>query len=317
VKLLTLILILLAALIPILLPNQPYVINTLTLTLCAMIPAIGLDLLFGHVGLLSLGQMGFAGVGGYTAALLLKQAGWNLAEAIAAATILAGIVGTLVGLPCLRLRSHYFVIVTLAVGIILFSLFNNLDWLTGGAQGLAGIPRPHPIGWDGWVIDGRRPTGFYWLTLATFLLVFLVQYLITRSPFGRSLAAIRQDETMAAARGVNVFAHKLVAFSLSAGMAGSGGALSISFLRVASPGMFDLAGSLNLVAIVVLGGPGFLAGPVVGALIFTAMPEMLRAAAEWRLVVFGTLLILIALFAPQGLLGTIFGMKRQGDAAHP
>lgn len=308
-----------AALIPVLLPDQPYVVNTLTLTLCAVIPAIGLNLLFGQAGLLSLGHMAFTGIGGYTAALLLKNAGWALPEAMLAAAIVAGFAGLLVGIPCLRLRSHFFVIVTLGVGMIVYTFFNNLDTITGGAQGLPGIPRPRPFTVGGVTFEFRTPRGFYWLALLTMLGTLAVQWLIVRSPFGFSLAAIRQDETMAASRGVDVFAHKLAAFVISAAIAGVGGALSVVFLRVAAPTMFDLHASMNVVAIVLVGGPGYLAGPILGAFIFIALPEFLRVAAEFRLIVFGIVLVFIALFANRGLIGlgeTLFARMRRNSGGN-
>lgn len=306
----------LAAAAPVLFPGQPYLLQLATLTMCSIVPAIGLNLLFGYAGLVSLGHMGFAGVGGYAAALLMKQAGWAFLPSMLAGAGLAGGVGLLVGLPCLRLRSHFFIIVTLAVGLILSTLFNNLDWLTGGAEGLPGIPRPRPLVMFGGRIVLATPLGFYWLALAVTAAVFLLQWAVVRSPFGRSLAAIRQDEALAAARGVDVFAHKLAVFALSAAIAGVGGALQVSFLRVAAPPSFDLAASINLVAVVILGGPGYLAGPVVGAIVFVALPEALRVAPQARMFLFGAVLVLLALFAPKGLLGLVgrvFG-RRHGAA---
>lgn len=300
--------------LPLLLPGHTYALQVLTLTMCSVVPAIGLNLVFGYTGLVSLGHMGFAGVGGYTAGLLLKSAGWGFLPALGAGAGLAGLSGLLVGLPCLRLRSHFFIIVTLAVGLILSTLFNSLDWLTGGAEGLPGIPRPRPITVAGVRLALATPTGFYWVALAVTAGAFVLQWAIVRSPFGRSLAAIRQDETMAASRGVNVFAHKLAIFALSAAIAGAGGVLRVSFLRVAAPSSFDLAESLNLVAVVILGGQGYLAGPVMGALLFVALPELLRVAAQARLLLFGALLVLFALFAPRGVLG-LLDRRRNAAAA--
>src|SRR5262249_45200496 len=155
-------------LLPVIAPGELYALHILTLALCYAVPAIGLNLLFGYTGLVSLGHMGFAGVGAYTAALLMKHGIAGFVPALAAGAIMAGAVGLLVGLPCLRLRSHFFIVVTLAVGVILYTLFNNLDWLTGGAEGLPGIPRPQPLDLGLMVIDFRRPQGFYWLALTVF-----------------------------------------------------------------------------------------------------------------------------------------------------
>jgi branched-chain amino acid transport system permease protein len=309
-------------LVPVAMLTGPYALQILTLALCYAVPAIGLNLLFGYTGLISLGHMGFAGVGAYATALLMKNAGFGFVPALAAGAIAAGSVGVVVGMPCLRLRSHFFIIVTLAVGVILYTLFNNLDTVTGGAEGLPGIPRPPPLDLGVLVADFRRPQGFYWLALTVFAEAFLLQYLIVRSDFGRALAAIRQDEIAAAARGVNVFAHKLAIFAISAAISGVGGGLIISFLRAVAPSSFDLMESINLVMIVILGGAGFLLGPLLGAILFIALPEVLRMADELRLVIFGVVLVLLALYAPRGLCGLItalarrFGIKGHAHAAH-
>jgi branched-chain amino acid transport system permease protein len=283
--------------------GSPYVLFALTLTLCYAIPAMGLNLLLGYTGLVSLGHMGFAGVGAYVTALLMKNGIASFAPSIAAGTLAAGLVGALVGIPCLRLRSHFFIIVTLAVGIMLFLLFNNLDWLTGGAAGLPGVPRPGTLNFGFAVLDPRRPVGFYILAASIFLVVFIIQYAIVHSDFGRSLAAIRQDEALAASRGVDVFAHKLTIFALSAAIAGLGGGLQVEFLRAAAPQSFGFLEDINLVLIVIVGGAGSLFGPSLGALLFIALPEALRVADEFRMVLFGAALLALALFAPRGLWG--------------
>lgn len=290
---------------PFLLADQPYFLHVLILTMTFAIPAIGLNLLLGYTGLVSLGHMGFAGVGAYTTALLMMDHGWSAVPAMAAGAAAAGALGVLIGIPCLRLRSHFFIIVTLAVGMILFALFNNLDGITGGAEGLPGVPRPGPLDLGFMVIDFRRLGGFYWFALVVTLFALLVQYLIVRSDFGRSLAAIRQDEILAAARGVNVFAHKLAIFGISTALAGLGGALKVMFLRVAAPLSFELLESINLVLLTIVGGAGYLAGPIIGALVYVAIPEILRFADAWRLVLFGVILVAMTLFAPRGLSGMI------------
>jgi branched-chain amino acid transport system permease protein len=310
-------------LIPVLFPAELYALHILTLALCYAVPAIGLNLLFGYTGLVSLGHMGFAGVGAYTTALLMKNGIAGFVPALAAGAVVAGAVGLLVGLPCLRLRSHFFIVVTLAVGVILYTLFNNLDALTGGAEGLPGIPRPQPLDLGFVVIDFRRLQGFYWLALTVFVVMFVVQWMIVRSDFGRSLAAIRQDETVAAARGVDVFAHKLAIFAISAAIAGVGGGLKVMFLRAAAPLSFELLESINLVMIVILGGAGYLLGPLIGAVLFIAIPEVLRIGNDLRLVIFGVILVLLALYAPRGVCGLMSAMRRRfgsqglAHAGHP
>lgn len=283
--------------------HSPYVLFALTLTLCYAIPAMALNLLLGYTGLVSLGHMGFAGVGAYVTALLMKKSGVPFPLSLLAGTLAAGLAGILAGVPCLRLRSHFFIIVTLAVGIVLFLLLNNLDWLTGGAAGLPGIQRPHPIDLGVAVLDPRRPIGFYLVAATIFLVVFALQYGLVHSDFGRSLAAIRQDETLAASRGVDVFAHKLAIFALSAAIAGLGGGLLVTFLRAATPQSFGFLEDINLVLIVIVGGAGSLFGPTLGALLFIALPEALRVADSVRMLLFGAALLALALLAPRGLWG--------------
>jgi len=291
--------------------GSPYILFALTATLCIAIPAMALNLLLGYTGLVSLGHMGFAGVGAYVTALLMKSALLPFAPALAAGTLAAGLIGALVGVPCLRLRSHFFIIVTLAVGLMLYLLFNNLDWLTGGAAGLPGVPRPGPINLGIAVVDPRRPLGFYLLAVTVFVLVFAIQYAVVHSDFGRSLAAIRQDETLAASRGVDVFAHKLAVFALSAAIAGLGGGMQVMFLRAAAPQSFGFLEDVNLVLIVIVGGAGSLFGPTLGALLFIALPEVLRIADAFRMVLFGLALLVLALFAPRGLWGLASAAMRR------
>jgi branched-chain amino acid transport system permease protein len=312
-------------LLPLVLAGSPYMLFALTLTLCYAIPAVALNLLLGYTGLVSLGHMGFAGIGAYVTAVLMKDGIVPFAPAIAAGTIAAGIAGAMVGVPCLRLRSHFFIIVTLAVGLMLYLLFNNLDWLTGGAAGLPGVPRPGPINLGFAIVDPRRPVGFYFLAVTIFLLVFMIQYALVYSDFGRSLAAIRQDETLAASRGVDVFAHKLTIFALSAAIAGLGGGLQVEFLRAAAPQSYGFLENVNLVLIVIVGGAGSLFGPTLGALLFIALPEVLRIADTFRMIIFGAALLALALFAPRGLWGlavSAFRKLRRRDpalshASHP
>jgi branched-chain amino acid transport system permease protein len=285
--------------------GHPYVLHMLVLMCIYAIPAVGLNLMLGYSGLVSLGHMGFAGLGAYTAAVLMVDARWSFWSALGAATLAGALAGVLIGLICFRFRGHFFMIVTLAFGLLLHAVMNNWDEVTRGAAGFAGIPRPRPIAWgEGMISFGQLPN-FYYLALALALLVFAVQYLVVRSNLGRILAAIRQDERLARSRGVNVLMYKTVVFALGTAMAGVGGVLQVSFLRVAAPASFNMLESINTVLIVIIGGAGSLLGPALGALLFVGLPEWLRLANEWRLVIFGGLLVLITLFAPTGLAGLL------------
>ena len=275
---------------------SPYLLHVLVLSCLYAIPAVGLNLMLGYTGLVSLGHIAFAGIGAYTAAWLMVDAKLGYWSALAIAVAASGIAGAAIGAVCLRFRSHFFMIVTLAFGLMLYSVMNNWDDVTRGAQGFPGIPRAPGF---------TTLENFYRLALTGALLAFAVQWRVVRSRFGRILAAIRQDERLAQAKGVNAALYKTVVFALGSAIAGLGGVLLVSFLRVAAPASFTLAESINAVLIVIVGGAGSLAGPALGALLFVALPEYLRVAAEWRLVVFGVLLVLIMLFAPRGMTGLL------------
>ena len=283
--------------------EYPYLIHVVVLSCLYAIPAVGLNLMLGYTGLVSLGHMAFAGIGAYTAAALMVDARLGFWSALALGTLAAAASGAAIGAICLRFRSHYFMIVTLAFGLVLNSVMNNWDAVTRGAAGFPGIPRPRPISLGELTLAFGRLTEFYGLALSAALAAILVQWLIVRSDFGRVLVAIRQDERLAAAKGVNVMLYKTAIFAIGSGLAGFGGVFYVSFLRVASPNAFNLNESINAVLVVIIGGAGSFAGPVIGALVFVGVPEALRVASEWRLALFGTLLVLITLFAPRGLAG--------------
>lgn len=291
----------LALAVPRLASEQPYVLHVLVLSCLVAIPAVGLNLMLGYTGLVSLGHMAFAGVGAYTAAVLMVDARLGFWAALLAGVAAAGAAGAAIGAVCLRFRSHFFMIVTLAFGLMLYSVMNNWDDVTRGAAGFPGIPRPPPLAGASF----GRLENFYYLALAGAAAAFLVQWLVVRSDFGRTLVAIRQDERLAQARGVNALLYKTAVFALGSALAGLGGVLQVSFLRVAAPATFTLAESINSVLVVIVGGAGSLAGPALGALVFVGLPEYLRVASEWRLVIFGTLLVLIMLFFPRGLAGLL------------
>jgi branched-chain amino acid transport system permease protein len=284
---------------------HPYVLHVLVLSCLYAIPAIGLNLMLGYTGLVSLGHMAFAGIGAYTAAVLMVDAKLGFWSALPLATLTAGAAGFAVGTICLRFRTHYFMIVTLAFGLLLHQVMNNWDEVTRGAAGFPGIPRPAPLALGEW----RHPFGplpaYYRLALTALLVAFAAQWIVVRSEFGKVLAAIRQDERLAAFKGANTMLYKTAAFAIGSAIAGFGGVFFVSFLRVAAPDSFTLAESINMVLIVIIGGAGYLAGPILGALVYISLPEYLRAANELRLVLFGIALVVITLFAPQGLAGLL------------
>ncbi len=307
-------------LIPTVFSDEPYLLHISILICIYAIPAVGLNLMLGYTGLVSLGHMAFAGIGAYVAAVLMVDAEWSFWLATPVAVATAGVMGALIGIPALRLRTHYFIIVTLAFGMILFLVMNNWEDVTRGAEGFPGIPRPEPLpfgGPEGFTFFGLDH--FFYLVLGFTLLVFVIQWALVRSDFGRTLEAINQDETLTAFKGVNTMAYKVAVFAIGSSIAGLGGVLKVSFLRVAAPLSFELLESINIVLIVVVGGAGFLIGPLLGSILFVGLPEYLRIAKELRLVIFGAILLIITLFAPKGLAGlpglVRAAFKRRRDAA--
>ena len=287
--------------VPTLAAEEPYLIHVLVLCCLYAIPAVGLNLMLGYTGLVSLGHMGFAGIGAYTAAVLMVDAGLGFWGALAAGLFAAAAAGAAIGAVCLRFRSHFFMIVTLAFGLMLYAVMNNWDDVTRGAAGFPGIPRPGLLG----PLSFASLQNFYYLALSAALVAFVVQWRVVRSDFGRILMALRQDERLSQSRGVNAMFYKTAVFALGSALAGLGGVLHVSFLRVAAPPTFSFAESINIVLVVIVGGAGALAGPALGAAVYVGLPEYLRVAAEWRLVLFGVLLVLLMRFAPRGIAGLV------------
>ncbi|MCX7624403.1 MAG: leucine/isoleucine/valine transporter permease subunit [Thermomicrobium sp.] len=265
---------------------------------------LGLNLVLGFAGLLDLGYVAFFAVGAYTMAVLTSpEIGqrftldfWVALPIAVALTVLAGL---LVGLPVLRMRGDYLAIATLGFGEIVRLLVLS-DWLKpylGGAQGVTRIGRPH-IG--GFRIDS--PQEFYFLVLLSCLLAWFLSVRLRDSRLGRAWFAIREDEHVAQAMGINRVTAKLSAFAIGASFGGLSGALFASLVGSVVPASFSLLVSINVVALLVLGGMGSLPGVVVGALALVGIPELLREFQEYRLLVYGIVLIAMMLFRPAGLL---------------
>jgi branched-chain amino acid transport system permease protein len=287
----------------------PYALHIIALACTYAIPAIGLNIMLGYAGLVCLGHAAFVGLGAYTLGILAVDHGFGFWTALPLAALVAGGAGALLGALTLRLRTHFFMIATLAFGLVLHAVLNNWEGLTRGPVGLPGIPRPEAIALFGYDIAFRRLPDFAAFAVGATAVAFALSALLIRSDFGRMLIALRQDETLAAAKGVNVTAGKILAFAIGAAIAGAGGAIKVSFLRVAAPASFEYLEGINLVLIVIIGGAGRLSGPLLGALLFVALPEYLRVAAEWRLVFFGVALVLLMRFAPEGLAGLLARLR--------
>ena len=281
--------------------------------------AVSLNLVVGFTGLLSVGHIGFFGIGAYATAILTSNAsyelsrtdaiptyGWPFFAALPVSVAITGLVAIVVGVAFNRFRDDIFVLVSFGFAIIAFNTFLNLRGLTRGAFGIHQIERP-AIG--GWVIDGELE--FLLFSLAVLAFVVLISWLVVTSSFGRVLTAIREDEEAIAVFGYRVTHYKLAVWVISAMMAGLAGSLFASWTSFIDPNSFILLESMLLVAIVILGGLATIWGSLLGAMTFVLMEEGMRflpfIPAEYvgqaRQIVLGVLLVLLMLFRPQGLVG--------------
>jgi branched-chain amino acid transport system permease protein len=274
-----------------------------------IIVALSLNLITGFTGQLALGQAGFMSIGAYTAAILVMRLSVPLLVAILCGGLVAALFGFLIGFPTLRLRGDYLAITTLGFGEIIRVILINLEGLTGGASGLQGIPSFSDTG--NYVLDAVIK--FSWIFLFFVVTVATISNLIRSSP-GRVIVSVREDEIASTSMGNDVARYKMISFMISALFAGIGGGLYSALFGYLIPTNFGFLYSVNFVVIAVLGGLGSITGTVVGGLLFTFVQEWLRVLGDFRLVVFGLLLILLMLFWQKGILGnrelSITGMLR-------
>lgn len=280
---------------------DPYHLDVLNLTLIYIIAAMGLNLMLGYTGYLSLAPAAFFGIGAYASVLMALKMGapfWiGMLAAIAASSFFA----LLVGFPCLRLKGHYFVLVTVAFAEVIKIVARNWVELTGGAGGIYGIPRPVLI------IPNVIDVKFFELEFSIMLVVLVsISYLICQkivnSRLGRALTAIREGEDLAEAIGVNTFKFKMTSFILHGTFSGLAGCVYAHYITaIDPPSAMGFHITANALAIVAIGGAGTLLGPIIGSLIFIPLPELLRASAIYRLVTLGIVLMVVVLFKPRGL----------------
>jgi len=273
-----------------------YVLHVGALCFIYLLPALGLNLVYGYAGLLSLATGAFFGIGAYTSALVALRLAWPFWLALPAAGLVCALLAVPMAVPALRLRSYSFVMVTLGFLVISESVAKNWIGLTRGDMGLIDIPRPRLAG-----VTLASVTQLYYLTLAVAGLATLAFRAIVRSAAGRALIALRDDETLAAAYGLDTWRFKLAAFVLGALLAGLGGSLYAHYTTVLDPLVFDVFHTLTLLTIVFGGGAGTLGGVLLGTVVFLFVPEALRVAPQWRMVIYGVLLVVFVFRLPGGL----------------
>lgn len=275
--------------------------------LLGIMMGLGLNIVVGFAGMLDLGYVGFFALGAYTIGMLTSPEGiqrlgyapFDFWVALPIAVLVSVIAGVILGVPVLKMRGDYLAIVTLGFGEIIRLLFlsNALKPLVNGAQGLTRIP---PIHIGSWTF--QDPEVLYFLILAAVGITWFVSTRLRDSRLGRAWMAIREDEDVAEAMGIDLVATKLLAFGTGAAMAGFGGAIFAAKLQSIVPQTFDLLISVNALAVIIIGGLGSIPGVFVGALLLIGVPELLREFAEYRLWAYGVLLVLMMLFRPAGFI---------------
>ncbi|HYZ92593.1 MAG TPA: branched-chain amino acid ABC transporter permease [Actinomycetota bacterium] len=284
---------------------NPYQEDVLTQAASYALFAVGLNVVVGLAGLLDLGYVAFWAIGAYVMAIFSGAGPLQFAHLSPWAILPLGIVfamlaGVVLGIPVLRLRGDYLAIVTLGFGEIIRITASNLDEITRGAKGIAGIPHPELAGYE----FGTSPLPYFYLTLALLLVAVFVINNLNRSRIGRAWVAIREDEIAAEAMGVNTFRMKLWAFAFGASTAGIAGVINASRTNFVSPNSFQIIVSILVLCMVVLGGMGSMIGPIVGAAAIVIIPEALRdiVPAGVRFMTFGAILVVMMIFRPGGLI---------------
>jgi branched-chain amino acid transport system permease protein len=286
-----------------------YTLHVAVLSLVYLLPALGLNLVYGYAGLLSLAEGSFFGMGAYASALLALRLGWPFWLALPAAGLACALLAVPIAVPALRLRSYSFVMVTLGVLVISESVAKNWIGLTRGDMGLIDIPRPRLAG-----MPLSSVAAFYYLALAIAGVAALAFRALVGSAGGRALIAIRDDETLAQSYGLDTWRFKLVAFVVAAAFGGLGGSLYAHYTSVLDPSIFDVFHTLTLMTIVFGGGAGTFGGVLLGTGVFLFVPEALRVAPQWRMVVYGLLLVLFVFRLPGGLGPALARLGRRGSA---
>lgn len=288
-----------AILFPLVFQGNPYLVSVAVTVYVTAIAVYGLDVLLGYTGQLSLAHAGFFAIGGYTTALLTRDLEVSFWLALPAAIVLTSALGYLIGLAALRTREDYFAIFTLAVGVMITIAIDRWESLTGGTDGLIGIPSPSPLG----PITFESQTAQYYLILAFLLATIYAVWSLVNSLVGRTFIAVRNSEELARAMGIDAGKTHQLAFVLSVALAALGGSLYAVFQGYIGPDMGGTLMTFMMLTYLMVGGVASLAGPLLGTLLVTALMQGLQAFEAYQMMVLGPILTLVIIFFPHGLAG--------------
>lgn len=284
--------------------SDRYFLTLLNLVLINGVLALGFYIIFGLTGIFSVAQAAFWGIGAYTAAIVTVDYGLPVWTAFLLAPAVAAVFGVLLGLPTLRLKTHYLTMATIGFAEVVRQVLINWERVTKGPTGISGIPSPQ-VGT--FVIN--TPFRFYYFALIITVLVVVLILRLRSSRLGRGMESIRDDDLAAEAMGVNVTGLKILAFVLSAACAGLAGAMYAHFVRYISPDVFHLEVAVQVLAMVLIGGRIYVVGAVVGAIVVTLLPEVLRSIQDWWAIVYALAILGFLAFLPQGLTGFALQMR--------
>ena len=273
-----------------------------------VIANMGLNLTVGYAGQKSLGHAAFFGIGAYTVAILMK-AGISFWIGLPLAMAGCFVIGLALGFPALRVQTIYLAFATLGFNTAVWLVMRNEEGLTGGTYGISGIGRPELFGLS---LEGSL--AFYYLILAATILMGALMWALLRSPWGKAFTALRDNPIRAESLGINVQAYTLLAFAIGATYAGVAGALFASLVDFIEPAPFAIGTSFMMYLMLVVGGPGYFLGPLLGSAVGVLLPEWLRFAQAWYLFIFGVAVVLLMLWLPDGLLSLPDRLKARRQA---
>ncbi len=286
--------------------GNSYYLNVLVFVGIYSLITIGLSLLMGYTGQISLGHAAFFGLGAYTSGVLSTKFGVSPWLALLAAIFVTGGIAFLIAAPALKLKGHYLAMATLAFGYIVFIVFNQASSLTGGPSGFGQIPR---FRLGNFLL--RSDVHYYYLVWTLVIVVLLVSLNIIHSRVGRALRSIHEGELTANIMGVNTAKYKIQVFVLSAVYASLAGSLYAHFITFLNPTPFGFHFSIVFVAMVAVGGMASVWGAMIGAALLTILPEYLRAFHDYDILIYGSILLLIMMFLPQGLFAGILSLIKK------
>ena len=308
-------LLVLALALPLLVTNR-YHFQIIIMGCLFSIATLSMNLILGYTGQASLAHAGFFGLGAYALAIMTKS-GFSFWLALPFSGLFAAVVGFLIGLPTLRSRGSYFAISTMCFGVIVSLVAGNWIEVTGGFNGIVGIPVPSPIpipliG----EISFQTQAAQYYLVLAFLLLTLLIMHRLVHSLMGLSFMAIRNNEVLAEAVGVHTFGGKVLSFVVANFFAGLAGGIYASLMGNISPGTASLELTFNWLVFLLLGGVATLSGPIVGAFVIPVLMEYLQFLAEYRMIIFGVLLIVVIIYFPRGFMGAFTTLQERMRAVY-